>query len=129
MTIRIAKTSLFILALNAVFGLAPVFAADFPSAPEASPDVYKILDENDQWRVIEATWQPGQEDNLHYHTSDRVSLYPTDCHLRLTSPEGRYIDFTAKAGTANARTGKPVKALRARNIGNTVCVIRIVELK
>lgn len=126
---RIDRTILLILAITIVLSLAPVFAADFPSAPEASPDVYKILAENDQWRVIEATWEPGQEDNLHYHTADRVSLYPTDCHLRLTSTEGRYIDFTAKAGTANARTGKPVKAFKARNIGDTVCIIRIVELK
>ena len=126
---KISKATCLLIGINVVFSLVPVFAADFPSAPEASPDVYKILAENDQWRVIEATWQPGQEDNLHYHIADRVSLYPTDCHLRLTSAEGRYIDFTAKAGTAAARTGKPMKALKAKNIGDAVCVIRIVELK
>ena len=42
-------------------------AQDAPIAPEASPDVYKILAENDQMRVIEATWKPGQKDNFHSH--------------------------------------------------------------
>jgi hypothetical protein len=90
-------------------------------APEASPDVYKILAENDQWRVIKATWQPGQEDNLHYHPADRVSLFSTDCNLRLTNPNGSFKDVNPKAGTAKARTGKPVQAHKAKNIGDKVC--------
>ena len=117
------------LALALAVGIAPALAENYPSAPEASPDVYKILDENDQWRVIEATWQPGQEDNFHNHPADRVSLAQTDCKLRLTKPDGSYKDVNPKAGKAKARTGKPVKAHKAKNIGDKVCVIQIVELK
>lgn len=105
------------------------YAANAPSAPEASPEVYKILAENDQWRVMEATWQPGQEDNFHYHTADRVSLFTTDCKLRLSNRDGTYKDVSPKAGKAKARTGKPVQAHKAKNIGDKVCVLRIVELK
>lgn len=108
---------------------APAMAEDVPSAPVASPDVYKVIAENDQFRVIEATWQPGQEDNFHSHPADRVSLYQTDCKLRLTKADGTYRDAKPKAGTAKARTGKPVKSHKAKNIGDNVCVIRIVELK
>jgi len=100
-----------------------------PPAHVASPDVYKILAENDQFRVIEATWQPGQEDNYHSHPADRVSLYQTDCTLRLTNIDGSTRIGKPKAGTAKARTGKPVKSHKAKNIGNQVCVVRIVELK
>ncbi len=58
------------------------FAAECaPTAPEASPDIYTILAENDQFRVIEAIWQPVQEDNFHSHPADRVSLYQTNCKL------------------------------------------------
>jgi len=100
-----------------------------PPAHEASPDVYRILAENDQFRVLEATWQPGQEDDYHSHPADRVSLYQTDCILRLTNIDGSSRIGKPKAGTAKARTGKPVKSHKAKNIGDQVCVIRIVELK
>ena len=118
-----------ILGLSTNFGSAASAAEHAPPAPEASPDVYKILADNDQWRVIEATWRPGQEDNFHSHPPDRVSLYATDCKLRLSKPNGSFKDVNPKAGTAKARTGKPVKAHKAKNIGDKVCVIRIVELK
>lgn len=100
-----------------------------PTAPEASPEVYKVLAESDQFRVIEATWQPGQEDNFHSHPADRVSLYQTNCKLQLTNSDGTNRVGKPKAGTAKARTGKLVKSHKAKNIGNQVCIIRIVELK
>lgn len=118
-----------ILTYSLVLGATPSIAGDSPTAPEASPDVYKILSENKQWRVMEASWQPGQEDNFHSHTADRVSLFITDCKLRLSKPNGKYKDVKPKAGKAKARTGKPVKSHKAKNIGDKVCVIRIVELK
>ena len=118
-----------ILTLSIIFGTGSIAAEEAPPASEASPDVYKVLAENDQWRVIEATWQPGQEDNFHSHPGDRVSLYMTDCKLRLTKPDGTFRDASPKAGNAKARTGEPEKAHKAKNIGEKVCVIQIVELK
>lgn len=100
-----------------------------PPAHIASPDVYKVLTENDQFRVLEATWQPGQEDNYHSHPADRVSLYQTDCTLQLTSFDGSTRIGKPVGGTARARTGKPVKSHKAKNIGDQVCIVRIVELK
>lgn len=106
------------------------FAAEtVGTAPEASPNIYRILAENDQFRVIEAIWQPGQEDNFHSHPADRVSLYQTDCSLQLTNPDGTSRVGKPKAGTAKARTGMPVKSHRVKNLGDQVCIIRIVELK
>ena len=102
---------------------------DAPAGPEASPNIYKVLDENDQWRILEAAWQPGQEDNFHSHPADRVSLYVTDCKLRLTRADGSYKDVNPKAGEAKARSGKPVASHKAKNIGDRVCLLRIVELK
>ena len=118
-----------ILMFSMTFGTLSIAAEVAPPGSEASPDVYKVLAENDQWRVLEATWQPGQEDNMHSHPGDRVSLYITDCSLRLTKPDGTFRDATPKAGTAKARTGKPVAAHRVKNTGDEVCVIKIVELK
>lgn len=121
--------SVAILTYALILGATPSVAADAPTAPEASPDVYKIVAENAQWRVIEATWKPGQEDNFHSHTADRVSLFGTNCKLRLSKPNGKFKDVKPKAGKAKARTGKPVKSHKAKNIGDKICVIRIVELK
>ncbi len=129
MTFRNLTISTSILALSIVSGTAASATENAPSAPEASSEVYRILAENDQWRVIEATWQPGQEDSFHSHPADRVSLFATDCKLRLSKPDGTYRDVNPKAGTAKARTGKPEKAHKAKNIGGKVCVIQIVELK
>ncbi len=129
MIFKIVTIGASILALPIAFGTAASAAENAPSAPEASPDVYKVLAENDQWRVIEATWQPGKEDNFHSHPADRVSLYITDCKLRLSKPDGTYKDVNPKAGTAKARTGKPVTAHKAKNLGDEVCIIQIVELK
>ena len=118
-----------ILATSMVLGSASSLAANAPTAPEASPEVYKIIAENKQWRVMQATWQPGQEDNFHSHTADRVSIFETDCKLRLSKPDGTYKDVNPKVGKAKARTGKPVASHKAKNIGDKVCVIKIVELK
>ena len=118
-----------VLAITLVLGAGPSFAENAPPAPEVSPDVYKIRAENDQWRVMEATWQPGQEDIFHYHPGDRVSIFQTDCNLRLTKPDGTYKDVNPKAGKAKARTGLPVASHKAKNIGDKVCTIIIVELK
>jgi hypothetical protein len=129
MMFRNPTDGIAILALSVALGPAAYAAEDAPPAPEASPDVYKVLAENDQWRILEATWQPGKEDNLHSHPADRVSLFLTDCKLRLSKPDGTFRDATPKAGTAKARTGEPVKAHKAKNIGDKVCVMNIVELK
>ena len=87
-----------LLTITLVLGAGLSFAKNEPPGPEVSPEVYKIRAENDQWRAMEATWQPGQEDNFHYHPGDRVSIFQTDCKLRLTKPDGTYKDVNPKAG-------------------------------
>lgn len=118
-----------ILVFNIILVAGVSVAENAPPATEVSPEVYKVLSENDQFRVMEATWQPGQEDDFHYHPADRVSLYQTNCKLRLSKPDGSSKIANPKAGKAKARTGKPVKSHKAKNIGDKVCVLRIVELK
>lgn len=117
--------------LALVVGLmgSPVLAEDAPPSNVASPDVYKILAETEQWRVVRATWQPGQEDTFHMHEADRVSVFETDCELEFTMPDGKTRIGKPKGGKVNARTGKPVAAHKAKNVGDKVCSIVIVELK
>ena len=81
-------------------------AENAPPAPVASPEVYKVVAENMDWSVIKATLQPGQEDKFHSHPADQVSLYQTDCKLRLTSLDGTSIVVSQKQGEAAVRIGQ-----------------------
>ncbi len=100
-----------------------------PIGPDVSPEVYKVIAENDQFRVIRATWQPGQVDKMHSHPGDRVSLFDTDCELHFTNADGSTRVGKPKAGRAKVRTNEPQIGHVAKNIGDNVCVITIVELK
>lgn len=119
-----------VLVSSMLLGAGPSMAEEnAPIASVASPQVYKVIAENKEWRVLQGTWQPGQEDNFHSHTADRVSIFPMDCDLRLTKPDGTFKDVHPRAGKAKVRTGKPVAAHKAKNIGNKTCRLLIVELK
>lgn len=118
-----------VLMVSLVLGSISAMAGDAPIASEASPGVYKLVAENEQWRVLRGTWKPGQEDNFHSHSADRVSLFDMDCDLRLTRPNGKHKDVHPKAGKAKVRTGKPMNSHKAKNIGSKDCSLWIVELK
>ena len=127
----IGKLSFGLIAL--MYSTALIFtsalAENAPPAPIASPEVYKVVAENMEWRVIKAAWQPGQEDKFHSHPADQVSLYQTDCKLRLTDLDGTTIVVSQMHGEAAERIDKPVEAHRVKNIGEEVCVVWIVELQ
>jgi len=119
-----------VLAFSLISGATTVLAGGMaPNAALASPKVYHVVAENAQWRVLEATWQPGETDNFHSHPADRVSIFPMDCKLRLIKPDGSYKDVAPKAGHAKVRTGKPMPSHKAKNIGDKACTLQIVELK
>jgi len=124
-----AMINMAVLTVSLALGATSALAGNAPVASEASPQVYKVIAENDEWRVLEGTWQPGQEDNFHSHTADRVSIFPMDCDLRLTKPDGTFKDVHPKAGKAKVRTGKAVSSHKAKNIGSKACTLMIVELK
>jgi hypothetical protein len=65
----------------------------------ASPDIYKVIAECGDTRVILATWMPGQRDEWHSHPANTVVYALTDCDdLRLYFPDGQYVDGSLKAG-------------------------------
>jgi hypothetical protein len=106
---------------------ASALAENAPAAPVASPEVYKVVAESLEFRVIKGTWQPGQEDKFHSHPADQVSLYHTNCKLRLTNLDGTSFVVSQKQGEAAVRMGMRVVAHKVKNIGEKVCVIWIVE--
>jgi hypothetical protein len=101
-------------------------AGDVPLSFQANPDVYKVLAENDEMRVVLATWKPGQKDKDHSHPMAAVYTIK-DCHARITTADGAVKEVNNKAGLA--RVNPPVKSHTFENIGKTECQQVLVERK
>lgn len=102
-------------------------AQDAPLSYLAAPAVYKLLAEDANFRVILATWQPGQKDVQHSHSAT-AAYRLTDCSTRATGADGKVLgEGSAKAGTA-ALQGT-INSHSLENIGTAECRILLVERK
>ena len=102
-------------------------ADDVPLSNVAEPGVYKVLAENDQFRVVLATWKPGQRDAFHSHPAN-AAYRLTDCKNKVYLPDGS----TARGGEVKAGTvllQKPVASHSFENVSDKECQTLIVELK
>jgi len=101
-------------------------AGDAPPSFQASPEVYRVLAENDDLRVVLATWQPGQKDGSHSHPIAAVYTVKA-CDARITAADGKVREVHNKAGSA--RVNNPVKSHTFENIGTSECQQVLVEKK
>lgn len=92
----------------------------------ASPEIYKVLAEDDQFRIIEAKWKPGQRDVLHSHPT-AYQYHVNDCSMRITLADGSSRVANPKRGTS--RIAEPVQSHYAENIGTSDCTIVFFEPK
>ena len=124
-SVRILGGTLF---AAAVFGFAGAAQAQsVPHALIASPEIYKVISENDQYRVVEVTWLPGQRDKAHSHPASAV-YYPMDCTLRGYGPDGQVVGSRAvRAGTAIVQS--PIPSHAVENAGPSVCKVIMFEPK
>jgi len=96
-------------------------------AYKAAPDTYKVIFEDNNFRVIEANHKKGVRDKMHSHPVPFVVYNLTDCKTRLHTPDGATKEVAGKAGTA---TANPVIAAHAaENIGDADCKQIFVEKK
>ena len=116
----------FAILCTCVAAVPSARSAEAPPTFEASPDVYKIVQENEDFRVIEGTWQPGQKDAMHSH-KPFVIHWLTDCELSASMPDGKNIVGTQKAGSTQIKPAVPGHI--ATNMGKTVCRALFVERK
>ena len=97
-----------------------------PRSFVASPDVYKVIAQNDEYLVIEVTWKPGQRDQFHSHPSN--AGYPlADCTLRSSTPDGKPRDVAVVAGRSNVQ--KSIASHSMANIGKSDCKLIMFEPK
>jgi beta-alanine degradation protein BauB len=116
--------------LVAAGGLMTSFSASAQSEPPsytASPDVYKLLSENDQFRVILQNLKPGKRDAWHSHAG-AVMAYPlASCKVRFHTPDGKSVDRESKKGVPVFVPATPSHSVE--NIGKTACQVLVVERK
>ena len=103
------------------------FAQNAPPTYEADPSVYKIIFEDQNFRVISATWKVGVTDKAHSHTALSVGYFVTDCTLRLRSADGKTVEINPKAGGSMAIANTPSHT--AENAGSKDCQAVLVERK
>ncbi len=125
--IRAATTALLCLSAFALVAPLPAFAQEAPPSYKAAPGVYKVVFEDERFRVIAATWLPGQTDAAHSHFLPAV-VYPlTDCTILLRSADGAKHIVHTKAGGA---TAIPYTAAHtATNLTRHICRAVFVEHK
>jgi hypothetical protein len=85
-----------------------------PPSFQGDPAVYKVMFEDQNFRVISAQWPKGSTDKPHSHPVAFV-VYPlTDCTIRLHNADGTTRDSTSKAGTVR-RTDSTLPHRREHN--------------
>lgn len=94
---------------------------------KGDPSVYKLIFEDANFRVIEATRKPGVHDKAHSHPSPSIVYFITDCPSKTYDAEGKAVASDGKAGTA--RAVPVITSHSAENVGNAECRQLFVEKK
>lgn len=118
------KLPLVALCALAITAPGAAQAQPVPRSFDASPDVYRVIAKNEQYKVIAVTWKPGQKDVLHAHPASAV-YYLTDCALRLYMPDGSTREGFPKTGMALVQA--PIAAHVVENIGTADCRVVMFE--
>ena len=93
---------------------------------KTEPDLYKVLLENDQVRVIDYHLGKGQKEPLHSHATPAVVYWFTDAKLLNTLPDGTSKQLSGKAGDAIWR-GPATHS--TENVGDAEVRALVVECK
>lgn len=111
----------------AMIWIASAAAQDAPPTYQADPTVYKVIFEDQSFRVIAATWTKGAADKPHSHPLPFVVYALDDCTVRVHNPDGTTRELKNKAGVASA--GPITASHTAENIGDSECRAILVERK
>lgn len=109
------------LASSAAFGQVaePTFKGD--------PDVYKVIFEDANFRVIESVRKVGVRDKPHSHPTPSIAYNLTDCASKQYFPDGKVTEMQAKAGSVNPIPVIPSHS--AENVAATDCKQLFIEKK
>jgi hypothetical protein len=94
---------------------------------QGDPSTYKVIFEDQNFRVIAATWKKGATDKPHSHPIASVAYPLTDCTIRIHNPDGTTRDNASKSGVPFAAPITPSHT--AENISANDCSAIFVERK
>ncbi len=115
-----------VFTLLAILGLLfSSVAATAQDPAQVSPDIYSVILDNSQVRVLEYHSKPGQIDGMHSHPT-RLAYTLTPLKLKAVAPDGTITDVDAKAGEA-FWLGPVTNSIQ--NVGKSDARILIVEVK
>ncbi|WP_374666471.1 hypothetical protein [Ramlibacter sp.] len=114
----------FLLAATCLGLAGGALAQDLPRSYVASPDIYKVIAQDAQFKVIAVTWKPGQKDIVHSHPANAV-YYLTDCSLRIHAPDGTSREAQPRAGYAVVQ--RPIPGHVLENVGTADCRLIMFE--
>jgi hypothetical protein len=119
----------FILSATALALTASYAALAQTALPtyQGDPDVYKVIFEDQNFRVIATTRKKGVHDKEHGHPVPSIVYNITDCTTKTYTPDGKTSEVTRKAGSASAVPVIPSHS--AENIGPADCQQIFVERK
>lgn len=118
--------SMFGLGVAAIW-IGSAVAQGAPPSYQADPTVYKVIFEDQNFRVIAATWKKGSTDKPHSHPLPFVAYALDDCTIRVHNPDGTTRDLKNQAGVAN--TGPITVSHTAENVGASDCRALLIERK
>jgi len=122
-----AFTAAALVGISFLWVSADTRAEEVPLSHVADPDVYEVIAENEIFRVIVATWQPGQQDAFHSHPAN-AAYRLTDCRNRILKLDGSIArEGEVKAGSVVLQN--PVPGHSFKNMSEQVCQTLIVESK
>jgi len=90
-----------------------------------SPQYYKVLIDNDEVRVLEFRFKPGEKEPMHSHPRGFVYSL-ADAKIKVSFPDGKSEESVLKNGEARWRNAV---THAAENIGTTEAHVIAVELK
>jgi hypothetical protein len=120
MTIRVLLVALIVTA---------VCIANQSHAQDAvavSPDIYTVLFENDEIRVLEITFEPGEREAMHSHPRYTI-VAKEGGTLRVHTESSEPVDVVIQVD--QPRLLDPVTAHWAENVGDTTVRVIAVEFK
>jgi len=125
----ICRTTLALGAMALVsLASSAAMAQNVPPSYEGDPDVYKVIFEDQNFRVIDQVRKKGVHDKLHSHPPSIV-YYLTECTSVVYGPDGKPTGSPSvvKAGTARAVPINPGHSVE--NVGPEDCHALFVERK
>ena len=109
------------------FVVSPAVAQNAPPSYQADPDVYKVIFEDQNFRVIASSRKKGVHDKIHSHPLPSIVYNVTNCKTRLHPTDDKTMDIVSNAGTAQAVPITPSHS--AENVGPDDCQSIFVERK